>query len=222
MRGILFDWDGTLVDSEKGLVAAYRAATSTILGAAEPVTDADADELLEMGDHAALGILGDQATLREQLSERFRAAYREARDSMVSLYPGVPDVMRALRDRDWLIGVISNGDRLRVHEELQCFGLIEYVDVWITGQDTPAWVPHPAPVRLALDRMGLAPQDTVYVGDRPADIIAGRTAGSRTAAVLHGPAAELVRREAPDFSVSTINDIVAVVDLLDRERGLQR
>jgi pyrophosphatase PpaX len=95
---------------------------------------------------------------------------------------------------------------------MELCGITEHFDVVVTPEDVENAKPHPEPVHLALSRLGVPPEEALFVGDSPHDMAAGREAGTRTAAALWGPfprAALLAER--PDFLLERQRDVLELV-----------
>ena len=151
--------------------------------------------------------------LRIQL-ERFARDAREAdamrstyvefndvhHDRMVAAYPGIRDALEDLRGPTTRLGIVTSKNRRAMYRGLRRCGLDGYFDACVTVDDVADYKPHPAPVVEALDQLSADAGDTVFIGDSPHDLAAGRAAGVRTAAVLWGPfPREELARQAPDY-----------------------
>jgi pyrophosphatase PpaX len=133
------------------------------------------------------------------------------------LLPGARRVLSQLARRHAL-GLVTSGDRDRVHRQLHEFDLYDRFAARVCSGDTRLRKPHPAPLRLALHRMRLRPADTVYVGDSPEDLQMARSAGVRAAIAILGPfpTAERLRAAKPDLLLKSILDLPAAVLQLNR------
>jgi HAD superfamily hydrolase (TIGR01509 family) len=178
-RVILFDWDGTLLDSFAADSAAY---VSMFL---------------------ALGISWSAREFALHYSPNWHRVYRAARLPRVkweiadrlwkraykqqnpALLPGARSILRQLQP-NFRLGVVSSGSRWRVRQQLRDLGLRPYFRVCVCGDDTHRRKPDPAPLQLALKRLRALPEETIYVGDAAEDIEMARRAHVRAIGVL-GP-----------------------------------
>lgn len=178
-RAILFDWDGTLLDSFKADSAAYLATFRT-LGVAWDSVDFErhySPNWLRVYSAARL------PRAKWDLADRlWKRAYQ---GQSPELLPGARSVLRQLH-RKFSIGIVSSGSRWRVRSQIREFNMKQYVSVCVCSEDAPRRKPDPAPLRVALRRLGIPPNDTVYVGDAPEDIEMARRAGVIPIGVL-GP-----------------------------------
>ena len=202
LRGVLFDWDGTLLNSYAADTAAYLAMFREMQipwGLAELEAHYSpnwyrvyrAAKLSRSKWHAA-----------DQL---WRAHY--ARQAP-KLLPGARRVL-ALLARRHALGLVTSGDRDRVHRQLHDFRLWEHFAARVCSGDTRLRKPHPAPLRLALRLMRLHPADTVFVGDAPEDLEMARSAGVRAAIAILGPfpTEKRLRAAKPDLLLESIEEL---------------
>ena len=125
-----------------------------------------------------------------------------------ALLPGARRVLAVLARRHAL-GLVTSGDRDRVHRQLRDFHLWEHFAARVCSGDTRQRKPHPAPLRLALRHMALRPAETVYVGDSPEDLQMARSAGVRAAIAIPGPfpTEKRLRAAKPDLLLESIIEL---------------
>ncbi len=200
-RAVLFDWDGTLVNS-------YGADSRAYLAMFE-----------------ALGVTWGLNDLARHYSPNWYRVYRAARLPRAKwdeadriwtlaykrenprLMPGARQIIRSLK-REFILGLVTSGNRPRVRKQLRDFALADYFSTCICCEDAPKRKPHPAPLNLALDRIGLAPEECIYVGDTAEDIEMSRRAGVRPIGVLGPfPTAERIRAARPDAILNSIREL---------------
>jgi pyrophosphatase PpaX len=186
-RAVLFDLDGTLADTVPLILRCYRHTMKTHRGEELP------DELWVRNIGKPLRVsMADFSTEPEEI-ERMVATYvefqRGVHDQMVTGFPGAAEAIAALRERGVRVGVVTSKGREMTARTLACSGLADVLDVLITADDVVNGKPHPEPVLKALADLELAARasEVLFVGDSPHDLIAGRAAGVRTAAVSWGP-----------------------------------
>jgi len=209
-RVILFDLDGTLIDSGPIIVASMRHASVTVLGK-EP----DEDRV-----KAAIGGQGLIAQMRDLDPDRVDElveAYRLHNEPLHSELEAFDDVLRllpVLRGEGRRLGIVT-AKRLRtVGLAIDRFPQLgEAMEVVIGAEDTEKHKPEPDPVLEALRRLDASPADAAYVGDSPYDIAAGNAAGVFTVAVGWGgihPDERLLHAE-PDVLVHTAEELHGVL-----------
>ena len=205
LHGVLFDWDGTLLDSYHADSQAYLAMFH------------------------ALGVNWGLAELERHYSPDWYAVYRaakipeqrwdEANRLWRSYYAKHPSklmsaarrVLSALNKRHKL-GLVSSGDRVRVSQQLREFGLTRIFRSRVLGGDTPEKKPHPAPLLKALEEMKAEAEHCVYVGDTPEDVEMARAAGVRAIAVLGPfPTEKRLRAVRPEILLNGLQELPGVL-----------
>jgi len=119
--------------------------------------------------------------------DTYRAYTDTHHDRLLKSYAGIDGALGALRGAGARLAVVTSKSHALARRGLARCGLDEYFGVLIGADDVQEHKPHPAPVLAALDRLSADPGDTVFIGDSPHDIEAGRAAGVQTAAALWGP-----------------------------------
>lgn len=184
---LLFDLDGTLVDSAPDLAGAANDLRAAHGLAALPV--AQLRPLVGTGARgmvgAALGVTPDQAEF-PALRDDFLARYSGRLLHQTGLFPAVPDMLLGLQHAGLRWGIVTNKAMRYAEPIVQGLGLAASSSVLIAGDTTPHAKPHPEPLLEAARRLGVSPADCVYVGDDHRDILAGRAAGMRTLAAAWG------------------------------------
>ncbi len=126
-------------------------------------------------------------------------------------------MLRRLRVK-YKLGIVTAGSRPRVRKQIRYFQFKEHFSVCVYSEDTPKKKPHPAPIELALRRLGAAPEECVYVGDAPEDIEMARRAGVHAVGVLGPfPTAERIRAANPDALLSSIRELPQYLRMMQKE-----
>jgi phosphoglycolate phosphatase len=177
----LFDWDGTLADS-LGLFFRANAAVMHELGV--PFDEEAYRRHYTPDWRIAYRRFGVPEERLEEASVRWRRHF-DARSLETRAIPGAVEAVGRLVAAGVLTGIVTAGDRVVVEPQIEAFGLGAVVAVRVYRDDLEATKPDPAPLRLALDRLGLGdrPADAVYVGDAPDDMRMARSVGSRAVGI---------------------------------------
>lgn len=210
IQTILFDLDGTLIDSVRLILDSYhhtlaahglppRADEDWLRGVGTPLTV----QLAEWGN--------DPETLRAMI-----ATYREYNlahhDRMVTVYPGISAAVEALRTSGVRTGLVTSKNRQGALRGLTLVKLERLMDVLVCADEVTNPKPHPEPVEKALALLGADPAGAIYVGDSIHDMVSGRAAGVRTAAALWGPFARCHLEAArPDYWLETPADLLKLI-----------
>ena len=207
-RAVVFDLDGTLIDTIPLILASHQHATRTVLGTALP------DELLLSGIGRPLlhqMRIFDEGRAQE-LFDTYRSWNHANTERMLRGFEGVDDLLTRLDRADIRVGVVTSKSRDAVD---LAFGIVPppvTFDTVVTFDDTDRHKPEPEPILLALERMGVGPDRAAYVGDAPWDIQAARAAGCAAVAVTWGAAtADRLREEEPDALAETASALAALL-----------
>jgi pyrophosphatase PpaX len=154
------------------------------------------------------------------LVDRYREFQGVHLEGLTTLYPGVRDFLDWTRARGHTTGIVTSKGKGMTDRSLRHVGIVDLFDTIVTYEDTERHKPGPEPVQLALQRLGVQPGDTIFLGDSPHDLHAGRAAGVWTAAALWGPfTRDELGPASPDWwlaGIGELRDIVA--DLVTGDR----
>lgn len=215
---ILFDFDYTLADSSRGIIACFEHAFNA-LGLPCPSHDAIRATIGLSLPLALEQLAGPQP---EDAQEIFLKRFQERADSIMAdltiLYEGVPATIRGLERRGYPMGIVSNKYRYRIEAVLNREGLSRF-DVIVGDEDVERLKPWPDGLLKAMGSLGMSPANVLYVGDSVADAEAAERAGVPFVAVLSGvtPAAALV-----DRSVAVLGGVPDLPRWLGEDVGANR
>jgi HAD superfamily hydrolase (TIGR01549 family) len=212
IKAVLFDWDGTLLDSFHADSSAYLAMFR------EMGIEFGLEELAQHYSpnwydvYRAAGLSEERW---EAADKSWRKNYADYRPELIA---GVRDVLVQIGGR-YELGLVTSGDRDRVHRQLEEFGLAEKFRAKVCSGDTEHKKPHPGPLLMALQCMGLAAEQCVYVGDSPEDVQMAKSAGARVIGVLGPfPTEARLRAAEPDLLLGSLEELAGALVLLDVER----
>lgn len=196
---VLFDLDGTVIDSGAIILASMRHAAKEVLG-----TEVPDEELM-----AAVGGPGLEAQMHalapdrvDELVSVYRAHNEPLHDELVCC-AGIEDVLVRLKEEGHRLGIVTAKRRQTVELAFARLPIEHLFATVVGGDETERHKPDPAPLLLALERLGAEPDDAAYVGDAPFDVKAARAAGLYAVAVTWGGihARERLEAEEPDALV---------------------
>jgi phosphoglycolate phosphatase len=183
---ILFDLDGTLVDTAPDMVAILLAMMEN--EGREPIPYELARSHVSNGSAGLIRV--GFPDVSDPLHERLRLEYLDRYEQSVcvdsTIFAGLEPILDQFDDNRLPWGVVTNKPARMTEPLLAALGLSKRVACQISGDTIPERKPHPAPLLLACDQTGIAPSRTVYVGDALRDIEAGRAAGMLTIAAAYG------------------------------------
>lgn len=209
---VLFDLDGTVVDTIPHILASFRHATADVLGEALP------DDVLMHYVGVPLARQMRYFTDDEEVAERLLASYRafnhRTHDEMARLYPNTRAALETLAGAGLPMGIVTSKSRMMAQRAIDLFDLGGYFSVLVTADDTATHKPDPEPVRYGATLLGIDPARSVYVGDSPADIEAGNVAGAGTIAATWGVASrERLAAASPDAIIDDIAELPALLGI---------
>ena len=210
IRTVLFDLDGTLIDSVRLILDSYHHTLAT--HGLPPRSDEEWLEGVGTPLAAQFAAWREQEGMLEALIATYREYNLKHHDRMVTVYPGVVDVIAVLKREGMATGLVTSKNRSGAVRGLTLAKLESLMDVLVCADEVNNPKPHPEPVEKAVRLLGADPSSTVYVGDSVHDMRSGRAAGVRTAAVLWGPFGRSHLEGAqPDYWLEKPDDLLAVV-----------
>jgi pyrophosphatase PpaX len=204
LSAVFFDWDGTLLDSAEATFRSYRQL------------------------FALFHIDFDRARFEQTYSpdwyrtyaavELPQARWKEADERWIELYAseapgliaGAADALARLRAAGLSTGLVTSGSRARVERDLAKHGAAHLFDVLVCSEDALKKKPDPEPLRLALERLCVAPQEAACVGDSPEDVLMARSAGVFSVAIAGAfPNREALRKASADLWAESLSQAAA-------------
>jgi pyrophosphatase PpaX len=206
---VLFDLDGTVVDSGAIILASMRHATREVLGREY------ADEEL-MHTVGGPGLEAQMAALSPERAEELVRSYRAHNEPLhdgLEACAGMEDVLVRLKEEGRRLGVVTAKRRATVELAFRSVPLGHLFDTVVGGDETERHKPDPEPLLLAAERMDADPRAAAYVGDSPFDIRAAKAVGMHAVAVTWGRIHDRGRLEVeqPDAIVDTAEELLAVL-----------
>ena len=199
LQAVLFDWDGTLVNTAE---ASYRCYEK-LFGSYGIAFDRDAFRRTYSPNwHLTYSALGLAEERWAEADARWLQHYCEEE---VVLIHGARDALLRVRGGGLRAGIVTSGDRVRVARELTGLGVAELFEVVVCAEDIVYRKPHPEALLLALDKLGVGAAEAVYVGDSPEDVQMARAAGVLAVGIPGGfPNRDLLAAARPEVLEATL------------------
>jgi 2-phosphoglycolate phosphatase len=213
LRAVVFDLDGTLVDSLRDIAV----ATNHTLRAHARSELQESEIARYVGDGARLLLaraarLDPSAAELEPMLRTFLDYYTAHPADHTLLAPGARAALAALAESGFALALSTNKPRQTTAALLARFGLEPVFSVVIAGDDLERQKPDPLPLQRIAEQLGVSAAELVMVGDGPQDVECGRAAGARTVGVLGGIAAhEQLLAARPDAVIETLAELPALV-----------
>ena len=207
---VLFDLDGTLIDSGAIILASMKHAATTVLGREIP----DAELAAAIGGPGLIAQMRAlDASRVDELVEVYSTHNVTLHDGLEA-FVGIEDVLETLHGEGRRLGIVTAKRQVTVRLAFEVLPQLErYFDVVVGSDDTDRHKPDPEPILLGLDRLGATPGTAAYVGDSPFDIRAAKAAGVAAIAVTWGGihSEERLREEQPDELVTDAEELLGVL-----------
>lgn len=177
---ILFDYDGTLMDTNEVVFQSWQHTFRTIRGCEEnpDVIRSTFGEPLVM----TLAKLFPGIPVEESLNI-YRTFQREVFTDFVEVFSGMFELLEELKHQGYKLGLVTSRTKDTTWAGLEHYGMDKYFDAVITAGDTDKHKPDPAPILITLDRMGSLPEEAIMVGDTMFDLLCAQNAGVKSVIV---------------------------------------
>ena len=209
-KAILFDFDGTLINTNELIFESYRVAFRSVLN-----REITFEEILSLYGRPLYPSLMEYGEEGERLYDIYRKFNSDNHDKMAKAFDGACEGVRILKDKGYLLGIVTSKRLHMVERGLKIMGLSDIFDVIITPDDTEKTKPDPEPVLCGCKKLGVLPSDTFYVGDSVFDMESGKGAGTHLCAVKYSiTPPEKLLAFSPDFFVDTIEEFAKKMEAL--------
>ncbi|MGY8763583.1 MAG: HAD-IA family hydrolase [Fidelibacterota bacterium] len=221
IKGVVFDLDNTLLDFMKMKEFAVKAAIRGMIEAGLKVNEdksyIEINSIYEefgWENQKVFDVFLEKSI--GHVDNKFLAAgivaYRRAREANLMAYPNVNKTLMALTKSGIKLGVVSDAPSREAWMRIYYLNLYHYFDVVITYDDSGERKPSPVPFQLALDGMGLRPEETIMIGDWPErDVVGAQQIGMKTAFARYGDTFGTVNSGA-DWDLNDIYQLVGIIN----------
>ncbi|MEF9951289.1 MAG: pyrophosphatase PpaX [Clostridium sp.] len=211
IKGILFDLDGTLLDTNTLILQSFKHTFRTHLN-------------IEVDDKEIINSFGEPllTTLERYSKEEGEAmidVYREFNvanhDSMTTIFHGVEETLKALKEKGYKLSIVTSKGEAVAIRGLKLFDIMKYFDQVITPECTEKHKPNPEPIFEACNRLGIKPSECIMVGDSKYDILCGQNAGAFTCLVGYTAiGSDSFAGINPNFKINKLDEILDILHLI--------
>ena len=203
---VIFDLDGTLADTIDLIIACYDHALNSVLGLrADPAV-----ARTWIGRTLTSTFAESWPDRAEELAEAYRAFNRIHTPTMVTAYPGIPELLADLRSGGVVAGIATSKGREVADRTIHYAGID--LPVTVSASETDRHKPNPEPLWLARDLLGMAGRPAVYIGEALVDVQAAQAAGMDGIAVTWGAGEpDALRAASPTAVASTVAELRALL-----------
>ena len=206
---VLFDLDGTVVDSGAIILASLRHATQTVLGETIP----DERLLATVGGSGLVSQMRDFDAERAEELVRVYTEHNKPLHAELVACGGMLELLEELKAEGRRLGIVTAKRRATVGLAFETIPIAHLFDTVVAGDETERHKPHPEPLLTAVERLGARPETSAYVGDSPFDIQAAKAGGLAAIAATWGGihSRERLEQEEPDDVVETPEELRGVL-----------
>ena len=212
---VLFDFDGTLVNTNDVIIASWQHTYMYYLGreeSLEKITACFGEPLLLTMEREF-----PEVDPRES-AEVYRNFQKENADELVKIFPGIKELLESLKTDGFRMGVVTSRTRESAQRYMDMFGIGDYFEEMVSCEDTNIHKPNPEPILLCLKKMGITAEEALMVGDSPFDIKCANNAGVKSVLVgwrITGDGQTLIDDAREDFTISEPSELVGVLKRLN-------
>ena len=177
---VLFDFDGTLVNTNDVIIASWQHTYKHYRGreeSIEKITACFGEPLLITMAREFPGVAPEES------AEVYRHFQQQNAHLLVKIFPGIVDLLKALKEAGYRMGIVTSRTRESALRYMDMFGITEYFEAMVTCDDTTVHKPNPEPILLGLEKMGITKDEAIMIGDSPFDIKCANNAGVKSVMV---------------------------------------
>ncbi|MEH7179478.1 pyrophosphatase PpaX [Neobacillus vireti] len=205
---ILFDLDGTLIDTNELIISTYLHTLEKYY----PSKFKREDVLPFLGPtlHEVFGNMDPERV--EEMVLEYRAYNIANHDVMVKEFAGVVETLEILKEKGYKLGIVTTKRHDVALKGIHLMGLDKYFDVIIAYDHVKKVKPDPEPIYLALEQLDSKPDEAMMVGDNYHDVLAGKNAGTKTAGVAWTiKGRDYLAKYEPDYMLENMEDLLAIL-----------
>jgi 2-phosphoglycolate phosphatase len=212
IKTVIFDLDGTLIDSRKDIAVAANKTLSELNLPTLP-EDTIASFIGGGVDILVKRCLGEQNMHRfDEVLQNYKKNYGQSCTVYTTLYPGVKEVLEFLKKREIEIALATNKVISLSEKILEHLGVRNYFSVMLGPEHVKNRKPNPEIINVLLEKINTKPEEALYVGDSELDILCGKNAGTHTCAVTYGIASiESIIEADPDFIITDLKKLILLL-----------
>lgn len=208
IKAVLFDFDGTLINTNELIFDSYKYAFKTVLN-----REIGMAEMLSMYGRPLKAALMKYGEVADELIRVYREFNETRHDMLAKPFDGACEGVSALRRGGFKLGIVTSKRRELLMRGLRIMGLENSFDVLITPEDTEKSKPDPEPISIACEKLGIEPHEAIYIGDSEFDLAAGNAAGTMICAVNYSVTPKTRLADfSPDFYIDSIDELCGVLE----------
>lgn len=208
IKAILFDLDGTLIDSTDLILNSFNYVLKTYLK--KEVPEDEIRSLFGRPLYYQMALFGGEERA-DELVKRYREHNLASHEEYLKPIDGARETLEVLKKRGYRLGLVTSKKEDAARLGMQICQIETYFEVFVFSDDVKIHKPEPEPILYALKKLNLRPQEAVYVGDSTYDIICGQRAGVKTVGVGYTPVGrEALLAAKPDYWIEDIKELLEI------------
>lgn len=211
IKTLLFDFDGTLMNTTNVIIQSWQQVYKAVTGA-------KGDERVILDTFGSILANALKDAFPEEPTDKLLKIYRDYQYDnflrLIEFYPGVEEMLEIVKDKVEHMALVTSRLRKTTNQAVEEFRLDRFFEVIVTADDCTKHKPDPQPVNIALERLGVGPEGTMMVGDTLFDRECARRAGVESTLVSWAPSIDvhtLNGSDIPDHILETPSDIFAII-----------
>lgn len=209
---VLFDFDGTIMDTNNVILQSWQHTFRTVEGKERP----EEDIFGTFGEplYITMEKVLPQIPVEEGV-QIYRSFHYDNFTELIEVFPGILELLAELKARGFKTGIVTSRLRQTTEIGLKKYDMAQYFDTIVTCDDTDKHKPDPEPVNIALERLGSKPEEAVMIGDSMFDILCAKGAGVKSAMVSWALAIseeDKTGENAPDYIIEKAEDVLKILE----------
>ena len=209
-KAVIFDVDGTLLDTEKIIIKSFEHAFKKELPDIKLTQEEKISFIGPTLKQTFEKYTKDQTKI-EKLIQTYRAYNKELHDQGVKAFEHAETTLITLKKQGIKLAIVSSKIKKMVEEGLKQNNLLQYFDVLVCADDVTNHKPHPEPLLKAMTQLNTATEATIYIGDHPYDIVAAKRAGMKSCLVEYSAHLNTALKENPDYVIESLDQVVYLI-----------
>lgn len=211
IKTILFDFDGTVANTNRLIIDSWQHVFRTVHG-----KEADeADIKATFGEPLGISMVKNFPDMNpEDAIDMYRSHQKDIYEEMIEPFPGIVELLKGLKEKGYQVGIVTSRLRNSTMIGLRKFGLAETADCIVTCEDTDKHKPDPEPALIALEKLSAKADETLMVGDSMFDIKCAHNAGIKAVMVGWAEAiteADLTGPDRPEYCIEKAEDLYDIL-----------
>ncbi len=211
IKTILFDFDGTVANTNRLIIDSWQHVFRTVHG-----KEADeADIKATFGEPLGISMVKNFPDMNpEDAIDMYRSHQKDIYEDMIEPFPGMIELLQGLKEKGYQVGIVTSRLRNSTMIGLRKFGVMEVIDCIVTCEDTDKHKPDPEPALIALERLCAKAEETLMVGDSMFDIKCAHNAGMKAVMVGWAEAiteVDLTGPDRPEYCITKAEDLYGIL-----------